>query len=130
MTNKEAFDKAVAAGLEFTYFNGEDVCPDAYEDSDAETFWSMEELAATTQDPVRVMDTYKEAVERDRNEQDKDIPPFISESNASDGAKAVAYECYKNLIISSNGYGGVCGWVWTPESNEDKNRGFDTFFRP
>lgn len=129
MTNKEIYDKAVAGGLEFTYFAGEEFCPDAYEDSDCETFWNMEAEAAWG-DPLRILESFAADLKSDSiaPDEEKRVPEFITKSNASNARKAVAYECYAEFRYSSNGLGTL------KESDEivakfNDDRGFEEFLK-
>lgn len=143
MTNKELYDQAVANGLQFTYFHGENIVPDDFEDTVKESFWEMEIDCAERNvgNEPTALEFYQQDLESDKtgtNENQKRIPPFISESTASDAAKAVAYDCYSTLRYNSNGYGAIVdpssdpsdGAEETDDANKpfNWNRGFDNYF--
>lgn len=109
MTNKELYDKAIADGLDFTYFHGEDESP--FDKSPSEDYWEMEQGVAAG-------DT-SEVVEDFEDLKDEDIPEFIKISNAPVAKKATAFAAMK--VFGS--------WCPAPIKVKDQSKGqFSDYF--
>lgn len=140
MSNKSHYDNAVAHGLAFTYFHGEDECPTAFRGTKKATFWAMERESAerNSRHTVPAIRCYYCDIKNDEGTDDperKRVPPFITESTVGDSQKIVAYDCYAELRYGSNGFGYLKDKSLHGEDEPDYrdkpynwNRGFDDFF--